>query len=184
MRKAASDVYLNGGPGPNAAALPSGDYYFQVTDPNGATLLSTDPVSNRRFHVSADGVITQYTGVGGAMHPTGISSDQTSLGAITISLANSTCPADYVTDPNGGTNNHYTGPAGSTTEGTLAICGLVAGAYTVTEEQTDAGGLPYNVVGLAVNGAALPPQPTYSFTWAAGQTAPSVVFENQPPSIF
>src|SRR5262249_23479211 len=67
-------VYLDGGPGPNApakaAGLPAGDYFFQVTDPNGSTLLSTDPVSNRRFRVS-NGVITAYTGVGGPVHPTG-----------------------------------------------------------------------------------------------------------------
>src|SRR4051812_29981340 len=45
-------VYLDGGPGPNApagaAGLPAGDYYFQVTDPSGKKLLSTDSVSNRR----------------------------------------------------------------------------------------------------------------------------------------
>ena len=49
-------VYLNGGPGPNApptaAGLPNGDYYFQVTDPSGKTLLSTDPVADRRLTVS------------------------------------------------------------------------------------------------------------------------------------
>ena len=40
----AYDVYLDGGPGPNAppgaAGLPEGDYYFQVTDPSGKKLLS------------------------------------------------------------------------------------------------------------------------------------------------
>ena len=49
-------VWLDGGPGPNAppgaAGLPDGDYYFQVTDPSGKTLLSTDAVQNRQFHVS------------------------------------------------------------------------------------------------------------------------------------
>ena len=39
------EVYLDGGPGPNApagaAGLPAGDYYFQVTDPSGKKLLST-----------------------------------------------------------------------------------------------------------------------------------------------
>src|SRR5258708_30119731 len=44
-------VYLDGGPGPNApasaAGLPDGDYYFQVTNPDGQQLLSTDAVSNR-----------------------------------------------------------------------------------------------------------------------------------------
>jgi hypothetical protein len=51
------DVYLDGGPGPNApqeaAGLPDGDDYFQVTDPSGKVLLSTDPVANRRITVSA-----------------------------------------------------------------------------------------------------------------------------------
>ena len=59
------DVYLNGGPGPNAppwaAGLPDGDYYFQVTDPSGSVLLSTDDISERAFRVTG-GVITQYLG--------------------------------------------------------------------------------------------------------------------------
>jgi hypothetical protein len=61
------DVYLDGGPGPNApktaAGLPDGNYYFQVTDPPGKTLLSTDPVKCREFRV-AGGVIVQYLGIG------------------------------------------------------------------------------------------------------------------------
>ena len=61
------DVYLDGGPGPNApasaAGLPEGDYYFQVTDPSGKDLLSTDHISCRKIHVNADGVIDfVYTG--------------------------------------------------------------------------------------------------------------------------
>jgi hypothetical protein len=51
-----SGVYLDGGPGPNApptaAGLPDGDYYFQVTDPSGKKLLSTDPVANRQVTVT------------------------------------------------------------------------------------------------------------------------------------
>lgn len=98
-------VYLNGGPGPHApakaAGLPDGDYYFQVTDPSGAQLLSTDPVSNRRFHVTG-GIITAFTGSGGPAHPTGIDQDHAALGAITISLANSSCPSDFLNTPNVG----------------------------------------------------------------------------------
>ena len=98
-------VYLDGGPGPNApakaAGLPDGDYYFQVTDPNGSELLSTDPVSNRRFQV-ANGVIVAYTGVGGPPHPIGIDQDHPELGAITIRLANNDCPSDYLNTPNNG----------------------------------------------------------------------------------
>jgi hypothetical protein len=48
-------VYLDGGPGPHApakaAGLPDGDYYFQVTNPSGSLLFSTDPVSNRQVRV-------------------------------------------------------------------------------------------------------------------------------------
>jgi hypothetical protein len=98
-------VYLDGGPGrqapAHAAALPDGGYYFQVTDPNGTVLLSTDPVSNRRFQVTG-GVITAFTGTGGPTHPTGIDQDHPELGAITISLANSSCPTDFLNTPNPG----------------------------------------------------------------------------------
>lgn len=47
------DVYMNGGPqNDNANGLPFGVYYFQVTDPNGATLLSTDPAICRQALVA------------------------------------------------------------------------------------------------------------------------------------
>jgi hypothetical protein len=100
------DVYLDGGPGPKASAkaagLPAGDYYFQVTDPSGDALLSTDPVSNRRFTVSANGVIVAYSGFGGPPHPTGFDRDQMALGAITVGLATTNCPADFRDTPNNG----------------------------------------------------------------------------------
>ena len=87
-------VYLDGGPGPNApasaAGLPDGDYYFQVTDPSGAVLLSTDPVMNRQINV-AGGVITGVSGAGN--HNTGVDLDQ---GAATIQL----CP--FLETPNPG----------------------------------------------------------------------------------
>lgn len=63
------DVYLDGGPGPNApasaAGLPDGWYYFQVTDPPGKTLLSTDAITDRQFHVTGgliDLVVDHATG--------------------------------------------------------------------------------------------------------------------------
>ena len=58
------DVYLNGGPRPNApctaAGLPAGDYFFQVTDPSGSQLLSSDSKDDRRVTVSA-GLIVDAT---------------------------------------------------------------------------------------------------------------------------
>jgi hypothetical protein len=53
------DVYLNGGPGhgsgSNSNGLPDGTYVFMVTDPSGATLLSTDAAECRQVSV-VDGV--------------------------------------------------------------------------------------------------------------------------------
>lgn len=58
------EVYLTGGPPPNAppgaAGLPEGDYYFQVTDPSGKYLLSSDHISCRRVHVNEYEVISLY----------------------------------------------------------------------------------------------------------------------------
>ena len=97
------EVYLDGGPPPNApigaAGLPAGDYYFQVTDPSGKKLLSTDAVSNRRITVNASGVISAYVGTGGPPHPTGVDVDHN---AVTVQLANNTCPTDFLDTPNNG----------------------------------------------------------------------------------
>ena len=47
-----TDVYISGGPqNKNAAGLPDGTYYFQVTDPSGGTLLSTDSAICRQVTV-------------------------------------------------------------------------------------------------------------------------------------
>jgi hypothetical protein len=62
-----TDVYLNGGPRPNApctaAGLPDGDYYFQVTDPSGGTPLHDllDRIEDRSVRVEG-GVIKNYLG--------------------------------------------------------------------------------------------------------------------------
>ena len=89
-----SGVWLDGGPGTNApqgaAGLPDGDYYFQVTDPSGKVLLSTDAVIRRQFHVSG-GIITGLSGLGN--HNTGFDVDH---GATTIEL----CP--FLDTPNPG----------------------------------------------------------------------------------
>ncbi|NIM52049.1 MAG: hypothetical protein GTN62_01220 [Gemmatimonadales bacterium] len=58
-----NEVYLDGGPPPNApahaAGLDEGFYVFQITDPPGKLLLSADPARCRIVHVNADGVIDQ-----------------------------------------------------------------------------------------------------------------------------
>ncbi|MGR6320958.1 hypothetical protein Q2K19_20975 [Micromonospora soli] len=80
---AKEDVYLNGGPGINApdeaAGLPAGTYSFQVTDPSGKTLLSTDPVTCRQFTVDDSGVIRSVAAGGACAHATGTDGEDAGL---------------------------------------------------------------------------------------------------------
>src|SRR4051794_5922443 len=89
-------VYLDGGPGPGAPATAAGldddTYVFQVTDPSGKTLLSTDAAACRRFTVSG-GIITSVVAAGGCQHPTGLDIDH---GAATVKLM------PYLDTPNNG----------------------------------------------------------------------------------
>jgi len=78
-------VYLDGGPGPgapqHAAGLDDGTYVFQITDPSGKTLLSTDPARCRQFTVTA-GVISGVVATG-CQHVTGADVDH---GATTVQM--------------------------------------------------------------------------------------------------
>jgi hypothetical protein len=89
------DVYLDGGPGvgapQGAAGLPDGTYVFEVTDPSGKTLLSTDPARCRQFTVSG-GIITGVVATG-CQHVTGLDVDH---GATTVQLM------PYLDTPNNG----------------------------------------------------------------------------------
>lgn len=80
-------VYLDGGPGPGApqtaAGLPDGRYVFQVTDPSGKTLLSTDAARCRQFDV-LNGIITNVVAQpDNCQHQTGTDIDH---GATTVQL--------------------------------------------------------------------------------------------------
>src|SRR5687767_8667978 len=81
---AKEDVYLNGGPQPNApctaAGLPDGQYYFQVTDPSGKVLLSIDPIQNRNVEILA-GVI-----VGPGLTGTHVMLPTAECGSMTVPL--------------------------------------------------------------------------------------------------
>jgi hypothetical protein len=107
------DVYLDGGPGKqapiDAAGLDEGDYVFQVTDPSGKVLLSTDAARCRQFQVNANGVIAVLTGgpadscvsEGLALgadgnHRQGVDADHGSEGAVTVQLM------PYLNTPNPG----------------------------------------------------------------------------------
>ncbi len=112
--EAKEDVYLDGGPGEQApsraAALPAGEYFFQVTDPSGQVLLSTDHISCRKVGVNDNGVIdTVFSGVNyekskgnwvatPCQHNSGIDIyDHDELGAITVQLY----PYDDTPNPGG-----------------------------------------------------------------------------------
>jgi len=107
----ATGVWLDGGPGPNApqtaAGLPDGDYYFQVTDPSGKKLLSTDPVIDRCVTVK-NGIITGNC-------PSGTHNENPSAdagGGNVIEL----CPFDD-TPNNGGVYKAWITPVGDGTVG-------------------------------------------------------------------
>jgi hypothetical protein len=122
-------VYLDGGPGPNArpnaASLTDGDYYFQVTDPSGHVLLSTDAVSDRCFTV-ASGVITGTCPTG--THQTFVDEDQAHMGARTVELCGAP-DVPFLTTPNdGGEYKVWVTPVG---DGTLAGGGFVGDASLV-----------------------------------------------------
>ncbi len=77
------DVYLNGGPNSpsapcTAAGLPDGDYYFQVTDPSGKNVLSTDSLAERKVRVLG-GIIKYYLGT---THHVGVGK----CGSVTVQL--------------------------------------------------------------------------------------------------
>jgi hypothetical protein len=84
------DVYLDGGPGPNApnkaAALPAGDYYFQVTDPSGKTLLSTDSIHCRIIHFNDNGQIDQVKEEAGCTTGAHKSGNDLNDGGLTVQL--------------------------------------------------------------------------------------------------
>ena len=68
-----TDVYLSGGPqNTHAAGLPDGTYYFQVTDPSGKTLLSSDNASCRQLVVSGGRVAGASPASGTCEHTNGI----------------------------------------------------------------------------------------------------------------
>jgi hypothetical protein len=79
-----TDVYVSGGPqNAKAAGLPDGVYYFQVTDPSGSKLLSTDNAVCRQLTVSG-GRVVGSTGPA-CKHPSGTAN--TANGVTPVQLA-------------------------------------------------------------------------------------------------
>jgi len=130
-----NDVYLDGGPGPgapiSAAGLPEGVYVFQVTDPPGKTLLSTDIAACRRFHVSSQGIIDALVTAGcPSPHLTGVDIDH---GALTVQLM------PYNDTPNnGGEYKAWATPVGNYTCPLTAVdCGSNTHGFINRFSKTD-----------------------------------------------
>ena len=82
-------VYVNGGPqNEDIQGLPDGTYYFQVTNPNGAILLSTDPAVCRQLIV-ANGKVAAAEGPA-CQHPTGIPNSANGSTPVRLSPFNDT----------------------------------------------------------------------------------------------
>lgn len=81
---AKEDVYLNGGPSNfpqcNGGELEDGEYYFQVTNPSGSVLLSSDPIAERKFR-ALNGSFDEY--LGSTHH---VSANTDGCGGISIQL--------------------------------------------------------------------------------------------------
>jgi len=131
-----NDVYLDGGPGPGApqgaAGLPDGIYVFQVTDPPGKTLLSTDIAACRRFQVSA-GIITALVTTNptcAAPHVTGLDVDHN---ATTVQLM------PYLDTPNnGGEYKVWATPVGKYTCPLTAVdCNSDTHGFVPDDSKTD-----------------------------------------------
>lgn len=90
-----TDVYLSGGPqNQRASGLPDGTYYFQITDPSGKNLLSTDAASCRQLTVMNGQVAGAAPSSGSCKHADGA-----------LNSANGTTPvqmAPFSKTPNAG----------------------------------------------------------------------------------
>lgn len=131
-----NDVYLDGGPGPGApqgaAGLPDGVYVFQVTDPPGKTLLSTDIAACRRFQVTG-GIITALVTTNptcSAPHLTGLDVDHN---ATTVQLM------PFLDTPNnGGEYKAWATPVGKYTCPLTAVdCNSDKHGFVPDDSKTD-----------------------------------------------
>jgi hypothetical protein len=99
------DVYLTGGPCQGGSHLAAGDYYFEVSSPNGV-LLSSDSIGQRKFSVAANGFISAAD----ASHATHAVTCTPPVTGITIQLQ------PYLDTPNSGGEYKLTVASASTVE--------------------------------------------------------------------
>lgn len=139
-----NDVYLDGGPGVNApvgaAGLPDGIYVFQVTDPSGKTLLSTDAAGCRQFTVSGGVIVDVNPAVAfGCAHLTATNVTTTPAGVTSITVQ--LMPFND-TPNNGGVYKVWATPLSSyLCSLTVVNCGFKAGSnvhgFVPSQSKTD-----------------------------------------------
>jgi hypothetical protein len=122
-----TDVYISGGPqNKNAAGLPDGTYYFQVTDPSGGTLLSTDAAICRQVQV-VGGHINGSIGPALCKHTNG-----------TLNPANGTLPVElfpFLPTPNAG--NEYEAWLVPTTAASVSASDSAVLIFSPSDAKTD-----------------------------------------------
>jgi hypothetical protein len=114
-------VWLNGGPNNSSGGggLPEGGYVFQVTDPSGATLLSSDPPLNRQVTVDDTGFIVGIVEPGHSVNDLG---DDPLTGPAAVEL----CP--FANTPNnGGEYKVWLTPVASFIDPDIGNCVLETG---------------------------------------------------------
>ena len=142
-------VYLTGGPQNEQGngLVPDGTYYFQVTDPSGATLLSTDDISCRAVVVSGGKIIGVPSGAPPATCTTGYHA----LG--TFNSANGEMPVQlmpYNDTPNpGGEYKAWLTPVANYAPGTCTT-GKDAFGFCDSDSKTDNFKIKPNVAHVTV----------------------------------
>ena len=175
---AKEDVYLNGGPGINApddaAGLPPGIYAFQVTDPTGKTLLSTDPVECRKVKVDAAGVFVDVVATNGCEHATGADGED---GGATVQLF----PYDNTPNP-GGVYKVWMTPTERSTAMPPATSTASCRAYSKTDNFKVRGGDRRDRHPLLKPGAARPLD-GLAATWTDTNGAPNRKWSEYNPRV-
>ena len=99
------EVYLDGGPGPNApktaAGLPDDDYVFQVTNPSGAVLLSEDASKCRVVRVRNGTIVALLDWDGSGTAATDFTIHASAPGGVLTVIADDACHED------GQANGHH-----------------------------------------------------------------------------
>jgi len=121
---AIEDVYVS------AAALPNGDYYFQVTNSNGSVDLSGDAIEARGFTFT-NGVISNNT------HATGTNGGATAIQLAPFALHNDTYKVWVTTQTSYNQNSGFSTSDSKTDNFSIAQCTITGKVFYDTKQDCD-----------------------------------------------